>query len=669
MASNSLNPAIPLREILEFWNPVIPHENSGKSYQYLGIFLFIDGLSRSSLAKAYLDIHFFCNLALRKAVSDKQFLYLVLAVLYPIISYRMQFSFVPVGVYNKWDALVHKDLKLKFGLPLDFPGDTIYYPFFYGLKSFSQFLSWRLIHLLSSPAYVHISASNNFLSSVVCIFLDCHLSLSGSLASSFRLCDGVLMSTVLGESLFLKFLSFFWYYGIAFKRLDPCGPVLEWFKLSVAFFSSLPPSSSDLISVGPLNICKSSDFVSVSNCLSQVDSGSLSVYTNGSLKDLSTLNCWAGAAVFFEDINLGLGVGVCGLVSSTLAELQAIALALKCIPTSRSVCLFSDSQAALDACKSELGLICSDFCNWYWVEWRHIKNIIHSKNLKVSWHKMKGHLDILGNEYTNSLADAVSFSGWFLPLYMSEHFLVANSGIVSGNSRHFVQDVFHAVCHVHWEVGSGSGFLVGGLLLDVDWLRSSQVWHSDLHMATDFTSRRTADFHIYFMKALYCQLPVAVRKCLYNKCSSSVLCLYCEKIELSLLPDIEFRCVLLKRTFGSFSFLLMCVVIVVCLCSRFFGDPKVAGVKITDFLHSFCLAFRNDIWLVYTKHRVFMEKCELIPMDGSASASISGSALKLSAGVIKLLGMSEAFGVCFGFRKHCSFFSGIDSLVFVVITI
>ncbi|KAG9291719.1 hypothetical protein G9A89_012004 [Geosiphon pyriformis] len=258
-----------------------------------------------------------------------------------------------------------------------------------------------------------------------------------------------------------------------------------------------------LSSVGSLNICEFSDFVSICNCLFHVGSDSLSVYTDSFLKNLGMIGCQADAVVFFEDINLDLSVSVCGLVSSTLAKLQAITLALECVLRSCSVCLFSDSQAALDACKSELNLMHPDFCNWCWVEHQHISNIIYSKNLRITWRKVKSHSGILENNCANSLADTASLSGWFLSPHVSEHFLVANGDIVSGNSRHFVQDVFCAVCHVHWEVGSGSGFLVGGLLSDVNWFSSFWIWHLDLHMVADFTSRHTADTRTYFMKTLH----------------------------------------------------------------------------------------------------------------------------------------------------------------------
>ncbi|KAG9304444.1 hypothetical protein G9A89_020006 [Geosiphon pyriformis] len=238
---------------------------------------------------------------------------------------------------------------------------------------------------------------------------------------------------------------------------------------------------------------------------------------DGSLTNLDTKNCTAGAGVFFSDIDLGLGIGVSGLLSSTLAEIQTIVLVLKCVPHSSSVCLFFDSQAALDVCKSELDLVCSNFCNHCWIEHQLVVNIIRGKNLRVEWHKVKSHSGVVGNECADAIAGTSSHSGWFFSLQLNAHFLLANSHVVSGNSRHFVCDIFCSICHAHWEIGSGSKFLPASLLVDVDWFCSSLIWHPDSHIAVGHTSRPTADTHTFFMKALHHQLPVAVRKYLYNK--------------------------------------------------------------------------------------------------------------------------------------------------------
>ncbi|KAG9292121.1 hypothetical protein G9A89_005265 [Geosiphon pyriformis] len=630
----------------------------GESYQYLGIFLSTEGLFKSSLVRVYSDVCFFINLVLKKAVSDKQFLYLVLAVLHSIVSFRTQFSFVSVSVCNKWDALIHKGLKLKSGLLLDFPSNIIHHPSFYGLKSFSQCQSEGKIALLISFANSDRILGHLF-ASMVYILFDCKLSLGGFLASSFWFHSGVPMSVFHDHNGSV----FSWRIFKKWKRLDSHGPVPEWFNLSVAFLVALCSFLLASAGVGPLDICDSNDFVSICDRFSQVGTDSLFVYMDGSLKNLDTIGCRAEAVAFFEDINLGLGVGVHGLLLSTLMGLQTIALALECVSAAHS--------AALDVCKSESNLI----------EHQHIRNVIHRKNLRVNWHKIKGHFGISGNDYANSIADTVSLSDWYFSFRVSKHFLLADGDIVSGNSRHFVYNVFHAVCYTCWEVSSGSGFLNSNLHSDVNWLCFSKVWHPDLHMAIGFTSRLIADTQTYFMKHIY------------NKCYPSVLCLYCEKVEVS---NHVFSCVvddsahcqralsgLFLLSLGVLQLMSICVLDFLVFSALYkgfvfnrwlqeaifvFHDPKVVGVKIADFVHSICLAFRNNVWLIRTKHHVFMEKNGLISVDDSISISISGLVSGFSIGVIKLLGIAEAFGVHFGFCKSCVFFLGISDPVSVNIS-
>ncbi|KAG9291305.1 hypothetical protein G9A89_021807 [Geosiphon pyriformis] len=621
----------------------------GESHWYLGIFLSIKGFSKPSLAKAYLDVRFLTNLVLRKAVLNKQFLYLVLAVLYFIVSYRMQFSFVLIG----------------FSLLLDFFSDTIHHSFFYGLKSFLQIQSeskivslvsfvnsdgilgqlfsywshdlqiwcWHPVYLLVSSVHTHVSVSNNFLTDMVCILLDCNLFLGGLMASFFQFNDGMLMSAVLGESKFIKFLPSLWQYDIVY--VEQLCDHHDWFKLSAVFFNNVTLSltySAALCGAGFLNVLKSSNFVSICNHLLQVDASILSVYTNGFLKNFGTVNCSTGAAVFFENIGLDLGVGVMSLMSSTLAKLQAIVLALECIPLSSSVRLFLNSQSALDACKSELGL--------YWIERQHIFNVIHSKNLRVSWHKIKGHSGVSGNECANMIASTAFLLGWCLPSYVDKYFIVADSNIVSGNFRHFVHDIFCSVCHAYWEVGSGCKFLKNSLHSEIDWIHSSLVWHPDLHMTTGFTSRLLANAHIYLIKALHHHLPVAIRKRLYNRLYPSILCLYCGKVKDSHVDS--------WRTLSDFIYAFSCVLQLLSSCTSgfsvsmalfkgfkavfIFHNSKMAGLKIFKFVHSLSLAFRNDHGLISS--------------NSLAIISVSGLSSGFSASVVKLLGVADAFDIC-----------------------
>ncbi|KAG9299783.1 hypothetical protein G9A89_013143 [Geosiphon pyriformis] len=351
-------------------------------------------------------------------------------------------------------------------------------------------------------------------------------------------------------------------------------------------------------------------------------------------------------------------------------------------------------KAALDVCRSESSLVCLDFRNCCWIEHCHIATII----LKV-----KGHSGVSGNEHANTLAKGAALSAWHLPHLVSEHFLCTGGIAVSGNSRHFVHDVFWSVHQARWEIGVGSHVVDDSLHADINWSKSSMVWHPDSHLASGFTSMYMAGCRTYFMKALHHWLPVAVRKRLYDRRYPSVVCLFCDDVETS---DHVFSCpqnaVSHARLLGAYasawealsglSHSSLCVLqalascvseigVGVALCKGFvfdewfcksvlvFKDSKEGARRIVSFVREFCLAFWDDVWLVRARHRAFMEKHGLIPCDGSASASVSGLPMVFSAGVIRLLGVAEAFGVGFGFRKFCPFFSGIGDPVSVHISV
>ncbi|KAG9300292.1 hypothetical protein G9A89_011365 [Geosiphon pyriformis] len=659
-------------------------------HRYLGIFLSSEGLSTPSLAKACSNVRFFVNFVLKKAISDKQFTYLVSAVLLPIISYRTQFSFIPISVCNKWDSIVHRCLKSKSGLLLNFLNDTVYHLSLYNFKIFEQIqaksksaavlafansvgilghlffhrshdfqaLSWRFCHPLLFPVHIYVSPSNNFLSDVVCIFSGCDLSLDASLASTFCLRGGIPMSLVLGEPRFLKCVPLLKHYSITFveQLCDKHGVAFSWktFKhwknwIPVAWFLFVSDRASP-------DICFSRNFGMVCNNLLDIDSAvCLSVYTDGSLSGLGTVGMKAGAAVFFKDIDSGLGV--------------------KCVPFFHLVDLFSDSQTALDTCKSESLLAQPDF-----------------KNHCVS-----------GNDRADLLAGVAASSSWWLPHRVSEWFLKAGDSAIFSNSRHFVRNIFRSIHRVRWEVGSSFRVLVDSLQGDVDWTRSVLVWHPDFHMAAGFTSLCTAGFRTYFMKALHHRLPVAMCKHLYDRLYSSIVCLFCGNVKIS---DHVFSCsfdvighehlmntyVAVWEACSGLSHFSLCVsqllstcasncVVGVALCKEFvfnnwycesvsvFKDPRVAACNMVSFVHEFCAAFWDEIWLVHVRHQAVMEKGRLIPHDGSIPTSVSGFSISLLAGVVRLLEVTNAINICFGFCRSCLFFSGACKKIFVHISV
>ncbi|KAG9290919.1 hypothetical protein G9A89_011069 [Geosiphon pyriformis] len=115
---------------------------------------------------------------------------------------------------------------------------------------------------------------------------------------------------------------------------------------------------------GSSDVLQSYKFGAIYGDLLCADVNYLFAYTNKSLSGLGTFDMKAGAAVFFENISMGLGVGVFSLMFSIMVELQAIALAFKCVLSFHTINLFLDSQAALDTCKSKLELAHPDFKNW-----------------------------------------------------------------------------------------------------------------------------------------------------------------------------------------------------------------------------------------------------------------------------------------------------------------
>ncbi|KAG9291422.1 hypothetical protein G9A89_021840 [Geosiphon pyriformis] len=108
------------------------------------------------------------------------------------------------------------------------------------------------------------------------------------------------------------------------------------------------------------------------------------------------------------------------------------------------------------------------------------------------------------------MAKDAAFSVWCLPYLINECFLSANGTAVSGNSRHFVHDVFRGIHR-----------------------------HPDSYLAASFTTVQMAGYRSYFMKAFYWRLSVAICKCLYDKSYFSIACLFCGDVEVS---DHVFSC-------------------------------------------------------------------------------------------------------------------------------
>ncbi|KAG9293692.1 hypothetical protein G9A89_019029 [Geosiphon pyriformis] len=334
----------------------------GESHRYLGIFLFIEGFSKPSLTKTHADIRFFSNLVLRKVVLNKQFFYLVLAVFQPIICYHMQFSFVAKS----------KGLRTKAFLPKNFPIKALHHSSLYGLKLFEQVQAEAKVTSVISfsnalgifdclfkhrtlDLQLRVCPLNNFLAGVVRIFLDTSVFLVNKLPNAFCKPGHFPMSEILGASCYFDIVCSLKCFGVAF--------VPVWFSKTFVYMCSSLVNSNNGEVLNSSGLFCSSNFLVVCECLHEVWIEKLNIFTDSSLSDLGTLGVACEAAAYFFEINLGVGIRIQGLLSSILVKLQAIAVALKCVPSSCSIVIYSNSQMALNAYMSEYELGYPDFCN------------------------------------------------------------------------------------------------------------------------------------------------------------------------------------------------------------------------------------------------------------------------------------------------------------------
>ncbi|KAG9306459.1 hypothetical protein G9A89_003569 [Geosiphon pyriformis] len=249
-----------------------------------------------------------------------------------------------------------------------------------------QTVSWMPQQPLSFLVKLSVNPINCFLASMTNMFASCGSSLVNNILNVFQSGVGVLVANVLGL-LDHNGMCFTWSTFCQWKRLDPKGWVPGWFVSLVLFIFS-----GGLASIGALVYYFISDihlcnFGFANGCLIENRPGIVSVYTDGSVKGLGFAGTCGDTAAYFSDVDLSVEIRVYGLLSSTLVELQAIALALECISTSSSVMLFTDSQASLDMCASLVNSVGPNFCDKCWIEKEHIHITIASKKLLKKWYK------------------------------------------------------------------------------------------------------------------------------------------------------------------------------------------------------------------------------------------------------------------------------------------
>ncbi|KAG9300881.1 hypothetical protein G9A89_015337 [Geosiphon pyriformis] len=167
------------------------------------------------------------------------------------------------------------------------------------------------------------------------------------------------------------------------------------------------------------------------------------------IRNLGSCKMKCGAAAYFSDLDLNIGAKVGELVFLTMVELQAIVLALECVLSNSSVVVYSDSQVALDACVAKSALV--------------------GKQFDVSWHKVKRHLDFIGNKCADKLTSLAVNSSLALPVLVKKRFIKTGEVAVSGNICYFAHEIFRSVNRACWEIGSGFNVIDNSLLVNL-WL-------------------------------------------------------------------------------------------------------------------------------------------------------------------------------------------------------
>ncbi|KAG9307303.1 hypothetical protein G9A89_017131 [Geosiphon pyriformis] len=382
------------------------------------------------------------------------------------------------------------------------------------------------------------------------------------------------------------------------------------------------------------------NFRFTNSCLVQFGSGIRDIYTDGLVKNLGSVSACNGATAYFLCVNLDVSIRVYGLLSSTLAELQAIAFTLDCVLASSSVVLYMDSQTSLGICASLNCSVDSDFCKKCRIEKEHIYSTIISKNLSVAWVKIKSHSVIVGNKHADFFADAATNLKFVLLNGMMYYFLAVKGRPVLDNA----------------------------------------FWHPDDSICSGFSSSAFTVLRSYFIKALHHHLPTVKRKRLYKLSYPSILCIHCGFTDDS---DHVFLCEkntdakkkLISNMVSNWANVLGtgyagCSINWVDETMSVLGPEFNRELLIVNMICDFAADHRSAIWVPNARLRAYYEKHSLLLRNESPAPAVSGLASWWSHRKICNFGVKLGIHMCFGLHPelanlHFGFlcdFSVVDNL-------
>ncbi|KAG9303845.1 hypothetical protein G9A89_018742 [Geosiphon pyriformis] len=489
--------------------------------------------------------------------------------------------------------MIKKRLRAKAFLPKDFPIEALYYSSLYGLKPFKQVqaeakIASTSLNSLCHPIKLRVCSLNNFLAGIVKIFLDMGVSLVNKLSSAFCKSGYFSMSEILDVLCYFDVVHSLKHFGVAFV----------WF---------------------------SKTFVYMCGSLVDLNNGKeLNIFTDGSLSGLSTLGMACGAAAYFSEIDLGVGVRV-----------QIIAVALECVLLSCSVVIYFDSQVALDA-----------------------------------YVKVKEHFGVFGNDQTNTMACAAFQSSLFLPVEIHDRFFVADSLVVSTGLGVSVLTSLLLHC-IDWKCTASVWHLDFHMLTGFTSRRLAALCtyliktvHDKLSVAVH---KRLYDIGYPSVLCLMCDdikfsnhaFTCSVNLLLHLEIVANHIGLWKSLVRVHL-----FALSSVLNTLANASD--VCIYAVLC---KGFVFQNWIGETISIFRNRKKAQSIVVEFLLRSKFRVGMKKIGLVYNDDRVFALPRGLSRLLSDGVVHMLGVVESFAVSFGSYRHCLFFSGLDNSNRILISV
>ena len=133
----------------------VPIRPTNWPIRYLGTWISSSRNNASAFNKVTQEIEAILKIATQKTISDKVAVYIVNAVILPIIEYRTQALYVSERQMTKWDAKIHKFIKAKALLGRKIPNCIIHHPDIYNIPAikdrlYTSRINNVLVHLLSS---------------------------------------------------------------------------------------------------------------------------------------------------------------------------------------------------------------------------------------------------------------------------------------------------------------------------------------------------------------------------------------------------------------------------------------------------------------------------------------------------------------------------------------